>query len=60
MQIVRLCLTGPFDRNDVPPGLADLLTRQADLPDFKVLEAHLRETAQTVRKHFDRLLRERG
>ena len=24
-QMIRLCLTGPFDRKDVPPGLADLL-----------------------------------
>ena len=56
-QIIRLCLTGPFERNDVPPGMAELLARQADLPDFKVLEAHLRETEQSVRSDFDRLLR---
>ena len=56
-QIIRLCLTGPFDRKDVPPGLADLLLRATDLPDIGVLEAHVKETAQRVRKHFDRLLR---
>jgi len=56
-QIIRLCLTGPFDREDVPPGLADLLLAQTDLPDFKVLEAHLKETADKVRADFDRLLR---
>jgi glutamate-ammonia-ligase adenylyltransferase len=59
-QIIRLCLTGPFDRDDVPPGLADLLIGVTDLPDFGVLEAHLKETSQTVRKHFGRLLRAKG
>ena len=56
-QITRLCLTGPFERDDVPPGLSDLLLRQTDLPDFGVLEAHLKETAQKVREHFGLLLR---
>jgi len=56
MQMIRLCLTGPFERDDVPPGLADLLLRTTDLPDFGVLEAHVKETSRTVRKHFDRLL----
>jgi glutamate-ammonia-ligase adenylyltransferase len=55
-QIMRLCLTGPFDRADMPPGLVDLLLAQTDLPDFGVLEAHLKETADRVRKDFDRLL----
>jgi len=57
-QMIRLCLTGPFDPDDVPPGLADLLLTAMDLPDIGVLEAHVKETARTVRKHFDRLLRE--
>ena len=56
-QITRLCLTGPIEREDVPPGLSDLLLRQTDLPDFGVLEAHLKETAQKVRGHFGLLLR---
>ena len=56
-QVIRLCLTGAFDRKDVPPGLADMLLRLTDLPDFGVLEADLKETAQKVRKHFDLLLR---
>lgn len=56
-QIIRLCLTGPFDRADVPPGLADLLLTATDLPDLKVLEAHLKETEKTVRGHFDALLK---
>lgn len=55
-QIIRLCLTGPFDRQDVPPGLSDLLLGVTDLPELGVLEAHLKETAQRVRKHFELLL----
>ena len=39
--------------------LADLLLAQTDLPDFGVLEAHLKETAKAVRADFERLLRGR-
>jgi glutamate-ammonia-ligase adenylyltransferase len=56
-QMMRLCLTGAFDRKDVPPGLSDLMLRATDLPEFGVLEAHVNETAQKVRSHFDLLLR---
>jgi len=56
-QIIRLCLTGSFEKADLPPGLADLLLASTDLPDIAVLEAHLAETQRTVRKHFDALLR---
>jgi glutamate-ammonia-ligase adenylyltransferase len=59
-QMTRLCLTGAFERNDVPPGLSDLLLAATDLPDFSVLEAHLKETSQKVRGHFDLLLRAKG
>jgi glutamate-ammonia-ligase adenylyltransferase len=58
-QIIRLCVTGPFERDDAPPGLLDLVLQQTDLPDFGVLEAHLRETAHKVREHFDLLLKVR-
>lgn len=56
-QMTRLCLTGAFERDDVPPGLSDLLLAVADLPDFGVLEAHLKETSRKVRKDFNLLLR---
>ncbi|PDQ20725.1 bifunctional [glutamate--ammonia ligase]-adenylyl-L-tyrosine phosphorylase/[glutamate--ammonia-ligase] adenylyltransferase [Mesorhizobium sanjuanii] len=56
-QMIRLCLTGVFEHDDVPPGLSDLLLAVTDLPDFGVLEAHLKETSQKVRKNFDLLLR---
>jgi len=56
-QMIRLCVTGPFERDDAPPGLLDLVVGQTDLPDFGVLEAHLKDTAQKVREDFDLLLR---
>jgi glutamate-ammonia-ligase adenylyltransferase len=55
-QMIRLCLTGQFDRKDVPPGLSDLLLSVTDLPDFSVLEVHLKDTFGQVRAAFDRLL----
>jgi len=56
-QIIRLCLTGSFDRADVPPGLKDLLLNATDLPDFGILEAHVKDTERTVRQHFDVLMK---
>jgi len=56
MQIERLCLTGPLEPDDVPPGLADILLRAVDLPELSVLQAHLVETASSVREHFSRLV----
>ncbi|MBX3597074.1 MAG: bifunctional [glutamine synthetase] adenylyltransferase/[glutamine synthetase]-adenylyl-L-tyrosine phosphorylase [Rhizobiaceae bacterium] len=58
-QVIRLCLTGPLDRDDLPPSMADLLMAVADAPDFGILEARLKETAATVRGHFNSLLRTR-
>jgi glutamate-ammonia-ligase adenylyltransferase len=56
-QMIRLCLAGPLDRSDLPPGLGELLLRATDLPDIGVLEAHVKETSRRVRRHFTRLLR---
>ncbi len=55
-QIIRLCLTGHFEREDLPPGLSDLVLAATDLPDLNILEAHLKDTAKLVRTHFDDLL----
>ena len=52
-QVSRLCLTGDVDRKDMPPGLADLLLANTDLPEMSVLEAHIRETAKRVRAVFE-------
>ena len=41
-------------------ALADMLLAATDLPDIRVLEAHLTDTAKRVRTHFDRLLGSKG
>lgn len=56
-QLLRLCLTGPFERSDAPPGLVDILLSATGLPDLDVLEAHLAETQERTARHFDRLAR---
>ncbi|QPC87232.1 bifunctional [glutamine synthetase] adenylyltransferase/[glutamine synthetase]-adenylyl-L-tyrosine phosphorylase [Mesorhizobium sp. NBSH29] len=59
-QTIRLCLAGGLQPEDIPPGLADMLLAATDLPDLHVLEAHVDETAQKVRKTFDLLLRRKA
>ena len=41
-QILRLCLSGPFDPKKADAGLLRLLARAADVPDFATLDAHRR------------------
>ncbi|CAN0653425.1 Glutamine synthetase adenylyl-L-tyrosine phosphorylase / Glutamine synthetase adenylyl transferase [Nitratireductor aquimarinus] len=55
-QTTRLCLEGGFDPDEAPPGFADLLLRQTDLPELPVLAAHVEETAGRVRRHFEALI----
>ena len=55
-QILRLCLTGPFEPKSAGGSLLSLLARAADVPDFAALEAHLAETQERVRKCFVRIL----
>jgi glutamate-ammonia-ligase adenylyltransferase len=55
-QILRLCLSGPFDPKTAGTGLLGLLCRAADLPNFATLDAHLAETRQKVRASFNRIL----
>jgi [glutamine synthetase] adenylyltransferase / [glutamine synthetase]-adenylyl-L-tyrosine phosphorylase len=57
-QIIRLCLNGDVKREDFPPGLSELLCRACDLPDLERVESQLAETAQSVRKTFDALLKQ--
>ena len=56
MQILRLCLPGPFDPQTVGTGVLALLARAADLPDFAALQASLVETQRLVRECFVRIL----
>jgi [glutamine synthetase] adenylyltransferase / [glutamine synthetase]-adenylyl-L-tyrosine phosphorylase len=55
-QILRLCLPGVFDPKTASPGILELLTRAADLPDFRALQAHLAEMEHETRQSFVRLL----
>jgi glutamate-ammonia-ligase adenylyltransferase len=55
-QILRLCLPGPFDPKTAAPGLAGLLARAADVPDFATLDAFIVEMQARVRASFIRIL----
>jgi glutamate-ammonia-ligase adenylyltransferase len=57
-QIIRLCLSGPFDPKTAAPGLAGLLARAADVPDFATLDAFVAETEAKVRQTFVQILGE--
>lgn len=57
-QIIRLCLNSDTRREDFPPGLGDLLCRACDLPDLGRVETHLEDTAKSVRKTFNAVLRD--
>jgi glutamate-ammonia-ligase adenylyltransferase len=55
-QILRLCLTAPFDPKTAGPDLLALLARAGDMPDFATLEAYVIETQAKVRQSFVRIL----
>ncbi len=55
-QILRLCLSGPFDPKTAGAGVLALLARAADLPDFAALQAHVADTQRHVRDCFVRIL----
>lgn len=51
-QVVRLCVDGPFDPEDAPEGLKELLCRITDLPDLVVLEGEIKRCSEAVRRIF--------
>ena len=55
-QILRLCLTGPFEPKSAGPKLLQLLAHAGDVPDFGTLEAYLIETQTRVRRSFEEIL----
>jgi [glutamine synthetase] adenylyltransferase / [glutamine synthetase]-adenylyl-L-tyrosine phosphorylase len=57
-QILRLCISPPFDPEAAGTGLKELLTRAADVPDFTTLEAYLAEMQDKVRRCFVRIVGE--
>jgi [glutamine synthetase] adenylyltransferase / [glutamine synthetase]-adenylyl-L-tyrosine phosphorylase len=56
-QILRLCITGPFNPEKAPDGLKRLLASAANLPDFATLARHLAETQKAVLAVFEALVR---
>jgi glutamate-ammonia-ligase adenylyltransferase len=55
-QVLRLCVTGPFDPPGAGAALLRLLAHAADVPDFATLEAYLIETQADVRKSFEQIV----
>ncbi|PTM98674.1 bifunctional [glutamine synthetase] adenylyltransferase/[glutamine synthetase]-adenylyl-L-tyrosine phosphorylase [Mycoplana dimorpha] len=56
-QIVRLCIDGPFDPEDAPSGLIDLICRAGDCPDLRTLEAEIKRLSKAVREVFKTTLK---
>ncbi|HVG52745.1 MAG TPA: bifunctional [glutamine synthetase] adenylyltransferase/[glutamine synthetase]-adenylyl-L-tyrosine phosphorylase [Xanthobacteraceae bacterium] len=55
-QILRLCVSGPFEPAKAASGLLQLLARAADLPNFPTLDRHLIDTQKRVRACCERIL----
>jgi glutamate-ammonia-ligase adenylyltransferase len=55
-QVLRLCVTGPFDPKAAGSKLLQLLARAGDVPDFRTLEADLIETQARVRRSFEEIV----
>jgi glutamate-ammonia-ligase adenylyltransferase len=60
IQILRLCVDGPFRPDAAPRALLERLARAGELPDFATLDAHVRETEAAVRASFERVVGEVG
>ena len=58
LQLVRLCLDGPFDPEDAPRGLVERMLAETDQPDVARLEAWLGKTQREVRAQFRALVGE--
>jgi glutamate-ammonia-ligase adenylyltransferase len=55
-QVLRLCVSKPFDPKTAGAGLLRLMARAGDVPDFAALDAHLADTQARVRASFERIL----
>jgi glutamate-ammonia-ligase adenylyltransferase len=56
MQVLRLCLEGPFEPETAPDGLKSLLARAGEAPDFAHVEADLVARQAEVSALFDELV----
>jgi [glutamine synthetase] adenylyltransferase / [glutamine synthetase]-adenylyl-L-tyrosine phosphorylase len=57
-QLLRLCLSPPFDPTTATPDFVALLARAADVPDFTTLDAFVGETQAKVRASVRRIIGE--
>jgi glutamate-ammonia-ligase adenylyltransferase len=55
-QIIRLCVDGPFDPADAPPGLVERICRAGDCPDLGTLEGEVKRLSEAVRAVFEKLV----
>jgi len=55
-QVLRLCLERPFQAESASTGLKDLLSRAAEMSDFRQLDARLSETVRQVRDAYERIV----
>lgn len=55
-QILRLCLSGPFEPEKAGEGVKALLARAGGAPDFTSLNADLRDAQAKVRAIFEKIL----
>jgi glutamate-ammonia-ligase adenylyltransferase len=56
IQILRLCVDEIFVPETAPSPLKERLAEAADMPDFRTLDADLRQTQANVRASFERLI----
>ena len=54
IQVLRLCLDAPFDPDDSPRQMRDLLATSVAMPDFPTLHRDLEETEALVRALFEK------
>jgi glutamate-ammonia-ligase adenylyltransferase len=55
-QVLRLCLSGPFEPDKAGEGVKALLSRAGNAPNFAALDADLRGVQSEVRAIFERLV----
>lgn len=55
-QVIRLCLENRFEPEEAPVAFRELLLKTCNCEDIGALEAHLKQTAGTVRQIFERTI----
>jgi glutamate-ammonia-ligase adenylyltransferase len=55
-QILKLCIEGPFEIDEAPQGLFDVILRTTNMPDIKILNAEIKDHSARIRKVFNQVL----